>query len=50
VVTTNLDVSDSRALNRRVSSRLSERRWGTRVLITAPDWRRRPLKTAAEAE
>jgi DNA replication protein DnaC len=48
VVTTNLDVSDSRALNRRVSSRLSERGWVTRVLITAPDWRRRPLKRIVE--
>jgi DNA replication protein DnaC len=49
VVTTNLDVSDSRALNRRVSSRLSERGWVTRVLITAPDWRRMPLRSAAES-
>ncbi len=43
VVTTNLDVSDPRALNRRISSRLSEEGWVRRVLITAPDWRRQPV-------
>jgi hypothetical protein len=43
-----LDVGDSRTLNRRVSSRLSERGWVTRVLITAPDRRRRPVKTTIE--
>jgi DNA replication protein DnaC len=50
VLTTNLDVSDARALNRRVSSRLSERGWVTRVLITVPDWRRRPLKPRVDRQ
>lgn len=46
VITTNLDVTDpdSSGLSRRITSRLAERGWVNRVLITTPDWRQHPLE------